>query len=298
MTDRKPNQPEAGTDAHSELVQTGSRLSPIEEFSKELEKGNTTRDGEVELDTNEEEKVFVRAMRALNRGEVPYLVGAAFARHIYTGIWRKTKDLDLFFKPEDLRRAMDVLEEAGFETMVEAPHWLAKARFGDFFVDMIFGTGHGQIRVDRRWFDRTQKAEVLGVPVSIMGVEEMIAMSSSVAVRNRFDGAEVAHLIRGVKGKVEWQRVLDLLGSDRELLLWQLIFFDIVYPGHADYLPHDLMVELFEERRQRWSEPVENEKAFRGALVDPFSFSVDVEDWGYENRRNEAPLVNSEGELL
>ena len=38
--------------------------------------------------------------------------------------------------------------------------------------------------------------------------------------------------------------------------------------------------------------------AFRGTLLDPFSFLVDIEDWGYEDRRNLEPVVDDEGELV
>ena len=33
-------------------------------------------------------------------------------------------------------------------------------------------------------------------------------------------------------------------------------------------------------------------------LLDPFSYTVDVEDWGYEDRRNKEPLVDKQGKQL
>jgi hypothetical protein len=74
--------------------------------------------------------------------------------------------------------------------------------------------------------------------------------------------------------------------------------FDFIYPGHSDYLPKDLMVELFEQVTQRWEHQSPNEKKFRGSLLDPFSYQVDTEDWGYHDMRNTKPLVNDEGEML
>jgi hypothetical protein len=57
------------------------------------------------------------------------------------------------------------------------------------------------------------------------------------------------------------------------------------------------MVQLFEKMRRRWAKPGPAH-AFRGTLLDPFSFIVDIEDWGYEDRRDLSPLVDEEGEPL
>ena len=258
---------------------------------------NVTAEGSPKMGSAEG-KIFAQALRKLNEAGIPYLVGAAFARHAYTGVWRKTKDLDLFLKAEDLRRAMDALEEAGFKTQIEYQHWLAKAIKKPYFVDLIFGTGHGQIQVDDSWFEYASPGVVLAVPTRLVPIEEMIALGVYVAERSRFDASDVAHLIRASQGKVNWERVLDLLGENRELLLLHLILFDIIYPGHSDYLPKKLMVRLFQEVQERWESGEVEPKAFRGSILDPFSFSVDVEDWGYEDRRNLEPIVDKKGELL
>jgi hypothetical protein len=139
---------------------------------------------------------------------------------------------------------------------------------------------------------------VLGVPVNLIPIEEMIASAAYIAGRNRFDGPEVAHLIQSTDGKLDWERILNRLGDNRELLLWHLILFDFLYPGHSNYLPKDLMRQLFTEMEERWKKRNKDPKAFRGTLLDPFSYTVDVEDWGYEDRRNKDPLVDKRGKVL
>jgi hypothetical protein len=81
-------------------------------------------------------------------------------------------------------------------------------------------------------------------------------------------------------------------------LLWHLILFDFVYPGHSDYLPKEIMIELFDEMRRKWGQKERDTKDFRGIVIDPFSFRVDIDEWGYEDQRNLKPLVNERGELL
>jgi hypothetical protein len=280
-----------------EKEQANGSLTPPDR-SEEDAVSSTTNENEAPDLEPEAHAVYRAAIRALNESGVTYAVGAAFARHAYTGIWRPTKDLDVFVKPEELKTAMESLENAGFQTEVKAEHWLAKAHRGDFFIDLIFGTGHGQLPINDDSFRGCQVGEILRTEAPLIPIEEMIASAAYVAGRRRFDGVDIIHLIRGAEGKLDWQRILDRLGEDRVLLLWHLILFDYVYPGHSDYLPQDLMRDLFDEVQKRWENPGEHEKAFRGTLLDPHSFNVDVEDWGYEDRRDLRSLVDEQGEML
>jgi len=54
------------------------------------------------------------ALRGLRDEQVPCLVAGAYAFFEYTGIFRDTKDLDLFVRAGDLEGAFRVLEPAGF----------------------------------------------------------------------------------------------------------------------------------------------------------------------------------------
>jgi hypothetical protein len=290
-------------DKRSRIKETNSDENErAQQIRKEIEKlegkGNITRQKDPVL-KREQREIYKEALRALNESGIDYAVGAAFARHAYTSIWRPTKDLDLFVRPQDLRTMMDVLEEIGFETEVNNFSWLSKAWKGGFFIDMIFGTGNGHLPIDDRSFDGAKKGKVLGLTVKLMPIEEMIATSMYVAGRNRFDGGEVVHLIRASKGKIDWGRILERMGENRALVLWHLLFFDFIYPGHSNYLPQDLMIQLFEEAKQHWeAEKKQHSRAFRGTLLDPYSYTVDVKDWGYEDRRNKDPLVNKEGKYI
>jgi len=284
--DQPPDQPEGH-----------ARRSGSEKENNENPNNAETQESPPQLEP-EKAHVFRESLRALNTGGVQYLVGATFARHHYTGIWRNTKDLDLFVKPADLSAALELLRQAGFETRIEYEHWLAKASQGEHFVDLIFGTGNGHFPIDDSFFEGSPQGRVLGVPTSLAPLEEMLASDAYIATRGRFDGGEVVHLIRSVKGRLDWGRVLRRLGENRQLLLWHLVLFDFVYPGHKDYLPQELMVQLFDEMRASWEAPVANPKAFRGALIDPFLFRVDIDEWGYEDRRQMQPLVDEKGEAL
>ena len=288
---------EHNKDANGRATLTEEARLKDEEKSRLERLANETRERRPRLPA-EQSQVYREALIALNRSGIMYAVGAAFARYVYTSIWRQTKDLDVFVKPEDLRDVMDALEQAGFETEVRDRGWLAKAWKDGSFLDLIFGTGHGQIPINDSCFEGMAQEKVLGVTANLIPIEEMIASAVYVAGRNRFDGPEVVHLIRSVQGKLDWQRILDRLGENRLLLLWHLILFDYIYPGHTNYLPKDLMVALFNERQEAWKKRKPNAKAFRGTLIDPFSYTVDVEDWGYEDRRTKEALVDKQGKVM
>ena len=112
----------------------------------------------------EQERLFREVLHLMNDSGIPYVVSGAFALGQHTGIWRNTKDLDLFLAPEDVPPALQNSPEAGFETEVRDPVWLAKAHRGEFFVDLITGMSNAVITVDRSWIERGSPADVMGVP--------------------------------------------------------------------------------------------------------------------------------------
>ncbi|OPY62836.1 MAG: hypothetical protein A4E57_03884 [Syntrophorhabdaceae bacterium PtaU1.Bin034] len=246
----------------------------------------------------EERAVFAKWLSVLNDARVPYLVGGAFAVHKYTGIWRYTKDLDLFLKPANLRQALDALSAAGFDTEVRDRYWLAKANKDPYVLDLIFSVAYSYIVIDDAWFESKRTDMVAGIEVPLIGVEELIASKIYVTRSDRFDGSDIVHAIKAVEGKVNWDRLLRILKDDGVLLLWYLILFDYIYPGHAEYLPQDLMADLFDRARKGWAR-TKNPKSFYGMMIDPLRFQVDISDWGYiDERLPLGPLVDPRGEPI
>jgi hypothetical protein len=230
----------------------------------------------------EQETLFREVLQIMNQKRVPCVVSGAFALQQHTGIWRNTKDLDLFLPPENVPDALETLKQAGFETEVRDPVWLAKAHRGDYYVDLITGMSNAVITVDRSWIERSSEAEILGVPARVLAPEELIASKLFVTRRERFDGADIAHVIHGTRGKLDWERVLTLVGEHWEILLWAMILFRYVYPAHQDYIPRSVWNDLIGRLRAELDNP--NPKAhFRGSLIDENMFAIDVHEWGMEN---------------
>lgn len=247
----------------------------------------------------EQRALFCEVLEHLNRVAIPYVVSGAFALQQHTGIWRNTKDLDLFLTNESVPEALRHLQEQGFETEVRDPIWLAKAHRDGYFVDLITGMSNAVITVDQSWIDRSSPCEVLGVKTRVLAAEELIASKLFVNFRERFDGADVVHIIYGTRGKLDWQRLLQLVGEHWELLLWELVLFRYVYPAKQDFVPRQVWDELL-TRFQQQIHSLPPKLPFRGSLIDEKMFAIDTKEWGMENllvrqRDNREPMMEANG---
>ncbi len=228
-------------------------------------------------------RFYIDFLEALNRHSLPYAVAGLFALHEHTGVWRQTKDLDVFVSSENIDHVLDVLShKEKFETQVWDPVWLAKAWRGDDFADLITGMSNAVIRIDQSWIDRGVQAEVLGVSCCVLGPEELLISKVFVLRRERFDGADVAHIIYAQGQYLDWDRILTLVGEHWEMLLWALILFRYIYPAKTNQVPASVWDLLLSRFRRELLDPDPN-ASFRGSLVDENMFAIDVHEWGMEN---------------
>jgi len=230
----------------------------------------------------EQAKLFREVLTALEQRKVPYAVSGEFALRAHTGICRFTKDLDLFMTAKTSCDVFPYLRERGFECEVRDPVWLAKARKGDFFVDLITGMSNGVIVVEDSWIERAIPVVVHGVKTRVLAPEELVASKIFVAKRERFDGADIAHVIYGTHGSFDWERELKLVGEHWEMLLWSLLLFRYVYPAQTHYVPAAIWRKLL--RRLETQIARRNPDAsFRGSLVDENMFAIDINEWELGN---------------
>jgi hypothetical protein len=225
----------------------------------------------------EASEVYGEVLDALDRADVRYMLGGALALNVYTGIWRDTKDLDVFVPGKSVPRVLEVLKEAGFQTEVTDPVWLAKARRGELFADVIHASHNGTGPVDESWFENAREIPVLDRQALVIPAEELILSKIFVVAKDRCDVDDVLHVIFATRGELDWHRMLDKIGDHWELLLTYLHFYRYVYPSHTHYLPGRVM-ELLLERYEE--EPTPEETRFRGTMLDESTFKVDVEEWG------------------
>jgi len=224
-------------------------------------------------------ELFRQVLTLFEEKNVPYAVSGAFALQLHTGICRFTKDLDIFLTAPSVPGALAHLEGSGFASEICDPVWLAKVHRDDYFVDLITGMSNGVIRVDDSWIERSYPVTIFGVPTRALAPEELVASKLFVTRRERFDGADIAHVIYASRGNLHWDRVLELAGEHWQMVLWALVLFGYVYPAQARYVPAWLWEDLFSRFAQAVHAPDPRAK-FRGSLIDDKMFAIDVEEWG------------------
>jgi hypothetical protein len=226
---------------------------------------------------------YVDVLSRLEASQIAFLVGGTFAYSRYTRIPRDTKDMDIFVRPADVRRALNVLEEAGYATDMPFPHWLGKVRRGDDVIDLLFNSGNGIAEVDDDWFTYAAVADVLGMRLRLCPIEEMIWSKAFVQERERFDGADVLHLLREAGRDVNWTRLLARFGDHWPVLLSHLVLFRFVYPNQRDSVPSSLIHELMRRVIAQKDEPAN--RVCYGTLLSREQYLHDIDQLGYLDAR-------------
>jgi len=223
-------------------------------------------------------------MRALAREGVECLVGGTYAFEVYTDIRRATKDLDLFILEEDWPRVVATLDREGIQSDLTFPHWLGKACQGRHYVDLLFSSGNGLCPVDSDWFAHARPTRFWGIPAALCPIEELIWTKAFVQERERYDGADVAHLLRSQASNLDWDRLLARFGVHWEVLLAHLVLFGFIYPGERHLVPRQVLQGLVAKLETAENVPF-GEAVCRGTLLSREQFLVDVGEAGYRDAR-------------
>jgi hypothetical protein len=222
-------------------------------------------------------RLFYRdAMEVLNRANVPFLIGGAFAFIHQAGIDKSTKDLDIFARPADVQRLLEACAAAGYETELVFSHWLAKIRSPEGFIDVIFNSGNGVASVDDGWFEHSTSGEVLNVRVKIAPPEETIWSKAFVMERERYDGADVSHLILALGDRLDWNRLLSRFGRHGRVLLAHLILFGFIFPSARLRVPEWVMRELLQRLEPELSSADAGDPVCYGTLLSWSQYLGDV----------------------
>jgi hypothetical protein len=228
---------------------------------------------------------YVRSMTILMDANVPFLVGGAYAFARYTGIERHTKDFDIFIRRSDFDRAAQVLHDAGYQTELTFPHWIGKAYQGEDFIDLIFSAGNGVATVDDLWFEHAVPEVVLGINVGLIPPEEMIWSKGLIMERERFDGADVAHMLKNVGRDLDWKRLLTRFDKHWRALYAHLVLFGYIYPSRRSNIPEWVMKDLADRLAKESSQPDAEDKTCFGTIISRQQYLQDINNWGFKDAR-------------
>jgi hypothetical protein len=233
---------------------------------------------------------YYDAMRALLDARAPFLVGGSHAFVHYTHIARHTKDFDIFVRRADIHRVLNVLAGIGCRTELPFPHWLGKAHRDDCLIDIIYCSGNGIAEVDDRWFQHAPLADVLGLEVPLCPAEEMIWSKAFIMEKERFDGADVAHILLEQGPRLDWARLLERFSSRWRVLYAHLILFGFIYPSARSRIPRLVMREMARRLREEVARVDSARRMTQGPLLSRAQYLTDIECAGYEDARQDPDI--------
>ncbi len=242
------------------------------------------------------DRLHRKSMVALQDAGVPFLIGGAYVVEVYAGVSRQTKDFDLYLRPQHVDLGLDALKRAGYKTEKTFPHWLAKAGRGRDCIDLIFRAGNGLCEVDDSWFERAHSSEFLGLEVKLCAPEEMIWMKAYIMERERFDGADIAHILQSYAEKLDWPHLVRRFGPDWRVLLSHLVLLGYIYPSERGKIPFAVMNDLIGRLRNEGSASGP-ERLCRGTLLSRKQYLLDIQERGFRDARLEQRVHMDSGDI-
>lgn len=226
---------------------------------------------------------YKEVLETLLGSKIPFLVSGTYAVAQYTGIDRKTKDLDIFCRAGDHVRILELFETKKFKTSVPDERWLAKIHKGQAFCDIIFALANALMPVNDSWFPGNDKfhAELFGSKVPFIAPTELIWAKVIVQDRYKNDMSDIMHIILRQHKRIDWQRLISHMGQYWEMLLIIILYFRFVYPSEREVIPREILDELLKRFEHQKNLPTLDKKICRGRLLSRGDYEIDVKEWGF-----------------
>src|SRR5262249_41775134 len=146
-------------------------------------------------ETSRAHAFYAEVLKILKSEKFMFMVAGGFAVNAYTGLRRATKDIDVFCKAGDYPKILNKFTSLGYKTQVLDERWIAKILKGKYYVDLIFGSSNLVSPVTDDWFKDSRTATFFSYEVRIPSATDLIRSKVFIQSRDRFDGADIAHLI-------------------------------------------------------------------------------------------------------
>jgi len=121
--------------------------------------------------------------------------------------------------------------------------------------------------------------------VKIAPVEELLWQKSFVMERERYDGADVAHILRSCAETLDWDRLMQRFDPFWQLLLSHLTLFAFIYPSERHRVPQRVMMDLIGRLQTEMSSAASDNRVCRGTLISRGQYLLDIGRYGYQDAR-------------
>ncbi len=197
---------------------------------------------------DKQEEIYCRVISEANARGLRFAIGGGFAVNAYTGLQRNTKDLDIYVTPADREAMIETLSRAGmsdyYEKLPYDRRWIYRGYADGVIIDVIWAMANQVAQVDEAWLTRGAEAQFVGVQLRLLPPEELLWTKLYIVQRDRCDWPDVLNLIYSKGETLNWQRLLDRLGSDTALLAGVVSLFAWLCPGRVDTVPNWLWRRL------------------------------------------------------
>ena len=209
--------------------------------------------------SQEQWSVYQRVIAASHAAGLQFAVGGGFAVGHYTGLWRESKDMDLYVLRQDAPILQNILTEAGlvdyFDQLPYDRAWIYRAIKDKVIVDIIWAMANHKNDVDQRWIACGPEITLGGETVRFVPPEEMIWAKLYVLQRDRSDWPDALNMISAQRRNLNWRHLLDRLRDDAPLLFALLTVFRWMCPNLAQDLPAWLWREVDKQDDSKSSSP-------------------------------------------
>ncbi|MGK6352620.1 nucleotidyltransferase [Parapedobacter sp. DT-150] len=227
--------------------------------------------------------IYCDALTVLQDNQCDFLIGGGYAVSHYVGARRVTKDLDIFCLPQEYPKILKCFANSGYRTELTDSRWLAKVFKEEHFIDIIFDTVNNICKVDETWYTYAVDGDFYGKKAKFVAPEELIWCKIYVQNRERYDSADINHLLLKTGSRLDWARLWKRLDNHWHLLLAQLLIFQFVYPSdYRQIVPDWLFQDLISRAVEQYDLPPSLEKVCRGPLIDQTQYEVDIKEWNYK----------------
>jgi hypothetical protein len=218
----------------------------------------------------EQWRIYREVIIGARARKIGFAIGGAFAVTTYTGIYRNTKDLDIYVLPEQRFEMIDVLNRLGLQdyhsVLPYDRRWIYRSYQDNIIVDVIWSMANRRMDVDSGWFERSTTVQTRGELIPIVPPEELIWAKLFVLQHDRCDWPDVFNLFYANGEKLDWLHLLNRMGEDRPVLSAAISIYAWVSPRSASSLPDWIWERLGLPSPQ--VDSLEHEDRCRADLID------------------------------
>jgi hypothetical protein len=121
--------------------------------------------------------------------------------------------------------------------------------------------------------------------VAIAPAEESLWSKAFVMERERYDGADVAHIILAHGESLDWHRLLDRFGRHWRVLLSHLVLYGFIFPSARSNVPAWVMEELIGRLQSETAKPNDVDAVCYGTLLSWSQYLGDVLGGNFRDAR-------------